>query len=165
MFSLQQTELYKTSEPAVSCWSANMKKKTRWCVLCQIQAKVKTRLMWNLQGTNSVVSESPLTPSVLSVTLIGGMKCLYDVMFTEKLWSHSKLFRLASTMRNTRSLRVYDVLRRLSLTYMYRVSMSITGTQCNFVFFVLFFFALSSYNRKKEKAKSGKSKLISTFKV
>ena len=153
MFSLQQTELYKTSEPAVSCWSANMKKKTRWCVLCQIQAKVKTRLMWNLQGTNSVVSESPLTPNVLSVTLIGGMKCLYDVMFTEKLWSHSKLFRLASTMRNTRSLRVYDVLRRLSLTYMYRVSMSITGTQCNFVFFVLFFllYLLTIERRKKLK--------------
>ena len=153
MFSLQQTELYKTSEPAVSCWSANMKKKTRWCVLCQIQAKVKTRLMWNLQGTNSVVSESPLTPNVLSVSLIGGMKCLYDVMFTEKLWSHSKLFRLASTMRNTRSLRVYDVLRRLSLTYMYRVSMSITGTQCNFVFFVLFFllYLLTIERRKKLK--------------
>ena len=62
LFSFSWTELYKTSEPAVSYWSANTRKKTRWCVRCQTQAGVKTRLMTNLQGTNSIAISSPLSP-------------------------------------------------------------------------------------------------------
>ena len=37
---------------------------------------MKTRMMTNLQGTNDVVSKRPLTPDVLSATLICGLKCL-----------------------------------------------------------------------------------------